>query len=328
MESPPSTPLTLVPAHSASRRRRNEDGELRRRRRSRSRDRDRSRRASPPPADWRGPTGPTGPTDYRPPPTEWAGMAGYAPQSHMGWPPPQRPSMYRPPGYGPWHVPPPREPMDWRPPAGAPGTWTPPSATAPTHWGGAPPPHWSGPAPYAKGPFENPRPAVVENGHSAGPPNSTSLGAPEPVMALAAPVEEPLPPALTTSERLRSVRLVASALSEPMLDKLHSLGVMPKKGKEVMEKAADALRSESASAQCDLLGLSFGSSSSRLPIGKRRTVPTPVCTLGLAPGGLWERFRQRCGTPIPPEPPSFTPQLRSSKVGGHVVVLAARSDAR
>lgn len=29
-------------------------------------------------------------------------------------------------------------------------------------------------------------------------------------------------------------------------------------------------------AQCDLLGLSFGSSSSRLPIGKRRTVPTPV----------------------------------------------------
>ena len=21
-----------------------------------------------------------------------------------------------------------------------------------------------------------------------------------------------------------------------------------------------------------------------------------VCTLGLAPGGLWERFRQRCGT--------------------------------
>ena len=106
-------------------------------------------------------------------------------------------------------------------------------------------------------------------------------------------------------------------------------------------------------AQCDLLGLSFGSSSSRLPIGKRRTVPTPVggpswgfrglerwvclekwqvsqvsteqyglswlfgilrceknnflniaiflklcqvCTLGLAPGGLWERFRQRCGT--------------------------------
>lgn len=47
------------------------------RRRSRSRDRDR-RRASPPPADWRGPTGPTGPTDYRPPPTEWAGMAGFA----------------------------------------------------------------------------------------------------------------------------------------------------------------------------------------------------------------------------------------------------------
>ena len=26
------------------------------------------------------------------------------------------------------------------------------------------------------------------------------------------------------------MRLVASALSEPMLDKLHSLGVMPKKG--------------------------------------------------------------------------------------------------
>ena len=24
-------------------------------------------------------------------------------------------------------------------------------------WPGAPPPHWSGPAPYAKGPFENPR---------------------------------------------------------------------------------------------------------------------------------------------------------------------------
>lgn len=28
---------------------------------------------------------------------------------------------------------------------------------------------------------------------------------------------------------------------------------------------------------------------------------------------------QQFPRPIPPEPPSFTPQLRSSKVGGHVV---------
>eukprot|EP00435_Cladocopium_sp_Y103_P030592 s307_g7.t1 len=335
MESPPSAPLTLVPAASASRRRRHEDGESRSRRRRGSRSRDR-RRQSPPPADWRGPA-----EGWRPP-QEWAGYAPPNHGGHMGWPPPQRP-MYRPPGYGPWGVPPPREPMDWRPgapsgtpalPAGAPGTWTPPGAAPPNHWGGGPPSHWGGPstpaAPFAKGPFEqSPAPAVVENGHSAG---AVPAAAVEPTL-----VEEPLPPAPTASERLRSVRLVSSALSEQMLEKLHSLGVMPKKGKEPVEKVPEAgFRSDLTSgAQCDLLGLGFGNgtalgSAQKLPapVGKRRVPATPVCTLGLAPGGLWERFRQRCGTPWPPEPPVFIPQLRSSKAGGHVVVLAVRGEAR
>ena len=35
------------------------------------------------------------------------------------------------------------------------------------------------------------------------------------------------------------MRLVASALSEPMLDKLHSLGVMPKKGSTEREWKGD-----------------------------------------------------------------------------------------
>lgn len=162
----------------------------------------------------------------------------------------------------------------------------------------------------------------MENGHSAG-----AVPAAEPAV-----VEEPLPPAPTASERLRSVRLVSSALSEQMLEKLHSLGVMPKKGKELVEKVPEAgFRSDLASgAQCDLLGLGFGStrgagSAQKLPApaGKRRVPATPVCTLGLAPGGLWERFRQRCGTPWPPEPPVFVPQLRSSKV-----VLAVRGEGR
>lgn len=167
----------------------------------------------------------------------------------------------------------------------------------------------------------------MENGHSAGAVPATA----EPAL-----VEEPLPPAPTASERLRSVRLVSSALSEQMLEKLHSLGVMPKKGKELVEKVPEAgFRSDLASgAQCDLLGLGFGStplgSAQKLPApaGKRRVPATPVCTLGLAPGGLWERFRQRCGTPWPPEPPVFIPQLRSSKAGGHAVVLAVRGDTR
>ncbi|CAJ1434069.1 unnamed protein product [Effrenium voratum] len=264
--------LTLVPA--SSRRRRHEDGE-RRRRRSRSR-----RRASPP-SDWRGPVG--GP-EWRPP--EWQ----YPPPGH--WPP-QRPMYPRPmPGYSPWHVPPPREPMDWRNPA--PGSWTPPTAP-PNHWGGntgGPPAHWGGPAGPAPGPG-----APLVAGAAKGPFEPTPVEKP---IENGAP-EEPVLEVPTASERLRKVRLVPSALSEAMKEKLHTLGVLPK-GKAMdqgpePEKPLDA----GASGLCSFLGLSaLQLPKSKLPVSARRFCKLPVCTLGLAQAGLWERFRQRCGTWLGP----------------------------
>ncbi|CAK9097125.1 unnamed protein product [Durusdinium trenchii] len=329
-----STPLTLVPA-APSRRRRREEGESHRRRRaSRSRDRDRAsrrevRHAEAPPSDWLGPSEPERASSAAFGRSEWA---PYAPPGHMAWPP-QRP-MYRPPGgYGPWGVPPPREP-DWRPAMGAPGTWTPPAPS----WTG-PPTHWVGPS-YEKGPFEASTPAV-ENGHSAssGIAGAAPLDlAGTPGGAGAAPVEEPLPPAPTASERLRNVRLVSSGLSQTMLEKLHSLGIRPKTGgaekgqakpvwsRWTVEHPLSSPCDASARA-CELgldaehgLAAEHGLSRSALPAptGKRRAT---VCTLGLAQQGLWERFRQRCGTPLPAEPVSYASQLRSSKLG-HVVVLA------
>lgn len=123
-----------------------------------------------------------------------------------------------------------------------------------------------------------------------------------------------------------------------MLEKLHSLGIRPKTGgaekgqakpvwsRWTVEHPLSSPCDASARA-CELgldaehgLAAEHGLSRSALPAptGKRRAT---VCTLGLAQQGLWERFRQRCGTPLPAEPVSYASQLRSSKLG-HVVVLA------
>jgi len=124
---------------------------------------------------------------------------------------------------------------------------------------------------------------------------------------------------------------VSSALGEEMLEKLHSLGIMPKKGKAAKEEPEPQQEvpqaagiAGDASAQCALLGLgNIGAQRSRLPPpvpGARRL---QVCTLGLATAGLWERFRQRCGTPLPPEPSIPSSKLQPSRGGGHVIVPAA-----
>lgn len=327
--------LTLVPAPGRDRddgrrrRRREHDGDTRHSRR-RSRSRSRRRRSpgrAPPPQDWR-----SGP------PMEWP---GYAPHGHM-WPPhrpmfPSRPPMA---GYGAWHVPPPRpEPhMDWRGgPAGtpAPGTWTPPTAP-PNHWGGSvsgggaqPPPHWGGPSQppsfAAKtGPFETPERLQQPSAPITVPDD----GAP----AEALPAEEPLPPEPTASDRLRRVRLVPSALSEGMLEKLHSLGILPKKGKakdEPLEEAPPlAGIAGQPAAQCALLGLAgLGVQRSRLPPPVPAARRLQVCTLGLSTSGLWERFRQRCGTPLPAEASNLQTRLQASRGGGHVIMPVIETSA-
>jgi len=142
----------------------------------------------------------------------------------------------------------------------------------------------------------------------------------------------PTPP--TAAERLLKVRIVASVLGEQMITQLRSLGVRLR-SKEATDgtsdsKTGDELQPTSisgnaaAQAQCVRLGLlSTGPQRSRLPQAKTGPPRIPACTLGLSQTNIWERFRQRCGTPLPSEPQAVACELKVSHGGGHVVVSVA-----
>eukprot|EP00440_Ansanella_granifera_P069181 gb/GFBE01075055.1/.p1 GENE.gb/GFBE01075055.1/~~gb/GFBE01075055.1/.p1 ORF type:complete len:362 (+),score=19.00 gb/GFBE01075055.1/:1-1086(+) len=349
--------LALVPASGADRdrrRRRRDDGDGKHRRhgsRSRSRRRHGHRSgggggggdSGPPPADWRGPGGASAPQDWRgPPPSEWQ---GYGPPG--AWPP-RTMGAYPPPGN--W---PPRPmgayppsgraepPGEWRGPGAAahpppysshtPGAWA-PSGPPPSDWGGntgGPPVHWGAPpqASYPPKPEAAALPAIM-----AAP--AALPGMPPAAVPAAEPVAEvPLPEPEKPVEKLRRMKIVASAVSESMKEKLRSLGILSKKETSDAEKGKEVTRSgflaagltgaAAAQAQCAHLGLlTAGPGRSRLPPPVQGKQRLPACTLGLVQTGLWERFRQRCGTPLPPEPTPVPAELKSSRGGGFAVVPA------
>lgn len=139
--------------------------------------------------------------------------------------------------------------------------------------------------------------------------------------------ELPAPPSV--AERLRDVVLVRSALSERMLARLRAVGVSgdsparpPLSTSGITEVGASGEAPAAVAAvqaQCSRLGLDSGPRA-RLPPPMPGPARLPACTVGLAQhAGLWERFRQRCGAPVPAEAPPIPCQLRSSAGGGHVV---------
>jgi len=142
--------------------------------------------------------------------------------------------------------------------------------------------------------------------------------------------EDEMPPAPTAADRLKSIRLVPSALSEKMLTRLRTEGVevdaprqpvLPASGTgEVGTSGESPAVTASVRAQCARLGLD-GAPRARLPAPMPGPSRLPACTVGLAQhnSSLWEKFRQRCGTPVSAEAPPIPCQLRVSGGGGQVV---------
>lgn len=138
--------------------------------------------------------------------------------------------------------------------------------------------------------------------------------------------EEPLPPPPTLRERVRGIRVVASALSPAMLDRLRKEGVtvddIPVRPKDISAFAAQQ--------QCVRLGLDGGPGATGSDNGAaaQRQLPQlmagplriPASSVRISHEGLWERFRKECGMPLPPETPPIPCELQKSQLGGHVVV--------
>jgi len=127
--------------------------------------------------------------------------------------------------------------------------------------------------------------------------------------------------------RLAGVPIVFSALSERAKARLRTAGLpseassKPSSSLVGVDELGEAPAVAAAlRAQCARLGLD-GSPRARLPPPHPSPPRLPACTVGLSQEkGLWERFRQRCGQPVPPEPPGIPCQLKDSSGGGRVVV--------
>eukprot|EP00927_Polykrikos_kofoidii_P026037 TRINITY_DN2326_c0_g1_i1.p1 TRINITY_DN2326_c0_g1~~TRINITY_DN2326_c0_g1_i1.p1 ORF type:complete len:485 (-),score=85.76 TRINITY_DN2326_c0_g1_i1:121-1521(-) len=146
--------------------------------------------------------------------------------------------------------------------------------------------------------------------------------------------ETKLPVPRTAAERLRGVPLVRVALSQATLARLRAAGVdvdaegaeraaatWPRVNLSVGNAASVAEVAAVARARCVELGLDGGNmqkarTPSAMPIPQR----LPVCTLDQKHVGLWERFRQRCGTPALVDSPAVPCELRKSRMGGSVLV--------
>lgn len=298
-------------------------------------------RATPPP-DWRGsqpgsyggvPPGP-GYMEHPPqrPPGPFASMApmtrGPVPPAQYSWMPPHHGGPMQRPPYAPrgpgdvtdmWGMRPPSGPQSS--PYGPPGT---------DHWSSRA--HGQGrepekaPAPAALVDADH-RGVAADNG-SVPPPSLASLTDASAPGASSVGVEDggeddAPPPARTAADRFRNVRIVQSAVSADMLAHLRKIGVPleQRNGPKAFTSAAPdevgIAEDAAASRECARLGLD-GSAQRRLPMpGPLRL---PLCTVELQQVGLWERFRQRCGTPMPPEPPPVQCEVRKSRGGGQVVV--------
>jgi len=287
------------------------------------------------------------------PPVEWRGPGG------------MQQSPYGPRGAGEM----PGDLWTTHPPSGAPGhPLGPPSSS---RWGGAPPGdatypgHYQQPPPGFARDGQSGEPEKPFDAGAAAPPAAEATGAPPSSAAAATAAgiqavlpaltdaaaraagrgadvgmsreegengEDALPPPPSVSERLRSVRIVRSALSERMLARLRSAGVpvdslssrrlLVHGGLEEATASEEApVAAAAAQARCTRLGLEDGRAERARPLPPVPGPPRlPACTLGLAYSGLWERFQAMCGAPLPAETPPIPCELRTSRGGGHVVV--------
>merc|ERR1712129_91688 len=129
----------------------------------------------------------------------------------------------------------------------------------------------------------------------------------------------------------KGVPFVRSALSERMVAKLRTLGLLSDQPKpplisssagELGNSGEAPAAAAAVRAQCARLGLNASSPRAKLPQAIPGPARLPPCTVGLTQhAGLWERFRQRCGAPISAETqaPPIPCQLRASAGGGQVV---------
>lgn len=305
----------------------------------------------PPPTEWRGP----GAYPPQRPPGPYAPMPpmprGLGPPMQYSWMPPR-------PEDGQYHAAPPGEwrgPAMPRPqydPRGDPSDiWVMRSPSAPQGspfgspgadpWGARPPGSeasgFPGPVQHGKGTETEKAPPATLALTDADPPASVPDQV-VPVATVAPDVavdggtnlgvfdgdeDDALPPPRTLADRLRNVQIVQSALSQGMLTNLRKSGVPL--DNRFSQRAPTSITAEevglsedvAASRECTRLGLN-GSAQRRLPM--QGPLRLPVCTVELQQVGLWDRFRQRCGTQMPPEPPPTQCVIQKSRGGGQVVV--------
>ncbi|CAK0879075.1 unnamed protein product [Prorocentrum cordatum] len=214
------------------------------------------------------------------------------------------------------------------------------------------PPGWGAPPPGAHVPQQAP-PGQAEKG--AGPGASADkrpraeAGGPAAGSAAAAEAEEAeeeLPPPPTPAQRLGKVRIVRTALGEKTLSRLKAVGIsvdVPGASRPAPSEALDggdaaevaSVVAAAVGAQCARLGLDSAgvgggaaTAGAALSAAGRARLPQPVpgpprlppCTAGISQAGLWELFREQCGSPVPADTPPMLCELRTSRVGGHVVV--------
>lgn len=129
----------------------------------------------------------------------------------------------------------------------------------------------------------------------------------------------------TAADRLRGITIVRTALSERMLERLREAGIdeSPRRRREEVE-TEDMPMGVANHLRCSRLGLEDSTNlESLVPAQKKYPPSLPACTPEIALGGLWDKFRLRCGKELPPDPAPLQCGLRSSRGGGSVVVPLA-----
>eukprot|EP00929_Paragymnodinium_shiwhaense_P058097 TRINITY_DN29101_c0_g1_i1.p1 TRINITY_DN29101_c0_g1~~TRINITY_DN29101_c0_g1_i1.p1 ORF type:complete len:413 (-),score=64.22 TRINITY_DN29101_c0_g1_i1:139-1377(-) len=136
----------------------------------------------------------------------------------------------------------------------------------------------------------------------------------------------------TMAERLAGIRVVKVALSEATQKKLQSAGV-PLDGCASGTSSASASSAGGATNTEAEAAAAAKGKSARLGLdsvaGPRAKMPQmmptaprlPVCSVDMKSAGLWSKFRQYCGTPVPAEMPPPSCERRGSRIGGHVLVV-------
>lgn len=156
---------------------------------------------------------------------------------------------------------------------------------------------------------------------AAAPDTTSQVAGGETVAAGDGSDEEVSAPTRTVADRFRNLRIVQNALSEKMLAYLQKAAVPLATSKAPASSSTEEVglaENAAATRECARLGLDGSAQRARLPMPG--PLKLPVCTVELQHIGLWDRFRQRCRTPMPSEPPPVQCEVKRSRGGGSVVV--------